>query len=575
MGFWRQLFGARDSGTPSEVTGVPQEQTKVVWFCYRSEADAKAAFGLANKGQLAGPGRVELRRNPGVINGWWVVFYNIPMCQRHAFQRVFGLPTPNEADYWNRNSFDNEQKIEAHSAASKLVAEAEIKAERAGLMKAVDEMKDDSYLDSYCGPDGRMVAGTTCSEEARRRLEAFFGVDSGQSRRDIQALIAFCSEHGNAFLSHNSEQKFIEEVAAAAKGGGRSGNQALASLIEELLSCRNQKIDFALRVARELPPSQELAAAVRRVMSAPDLGPQPPHPRFHGEIEGGGKVGWLGSTAAYIRKLAATVLEELEAGGKPANEAVDVGNATQGRSTKVAVSMIRFVCPSCSKSIKATAEQAGKHAKCPGCGNVVEIPKSTAQPKTDGKFLARDNMGTRFRDKGHADSHWNARYLTRSVPFVMFEFQNGELAREAIKRLSFISEADDTGELISTTVVEFGCFERDGKGEVVICGDMFSKQNWAEAKEKLGIAGGKLCAEREPADAADNQSAMPTADQSSVEFVREEHDGEKVYRIHQGLNQAAAMDFLKAQSVSRRLHYIVVETPEGTFGRDIDGIYKE
>ena len=36
-----------------------------------------------------------------------------------------------------------------------------------------------------------------------------------------------------------------------------------------------------------------------------------------------------------------------------------------------------------------------------------------------------------------------------------------------------------------------------------------------------------------------------------------------------------AMAYLKTRTVSQRLYYIVVETPEGNFGRDINGFYQE
>ena len=35
------------------------------------------------------------------------------------------------------------------------------------------------------------------------------------------------------------------------------------------------------------------------------------------------------------------------------------------------------------------------------------------------------------------------------------------------------------------------------------------------------------------------------------------------------------MAFLQAHPVDRNFFYLVVETPEGNFGRDVDGIYAE
>ena len=214
--------------------------------------------------------------------------------------------------------------------------------------------------------------------------------------------------------------------------------------------------------------------------------------------------------------------------------------------------------------------------KADATGTVVPTSDSANQSLgSSASLLAENNMGTRFRDKSYADSYWNARYLTRSVPFVIYNFPTLDAAREAIERLSFIFSASDTGDLISTEVVEFGCFDRDGKGEVIICGDMFSHALWSEAKDTLTAAGGTLHRDHEPEKTSEGANAPQRDDECSVEFVREEHDGPKTYRIHRGSSKSAAMTFLKARKVDRKLYYVVVETPDGNFGRDIDGIYTE
>jgi len=47
------------------------------------------------------------------------------------------------------------------------------------------------------------------------------------------------------------------------------------------------------------------------------------------------------------------------------------------------------------------------------------------------------------------------------------------------------------------------------------------------------------------------------------------------YRIYTAQNEASAKAFLKENRVNKLFHYIIVETPEGDWGCDIDGIYKE
>jgi hypothetical protein len=45
--------------------------------------------------------------------------------------------------------------------------------------------------------------------------------------------------------------------------------------------------------------------------------------------------------------------------------------------------------------------------------------------------------------------------------------------------------------------------------------------------------------------------------------------------MHTGPDAASAKAFLKRSPVTTPLQYVIVETPEGSYGRDIDGIYRE
>ncbi|MGO9119679.1 MAG: hypothetical protein ACLQPD_18965 [Desulfomonilaceae bacterium] len=37
----------------------------------------------------------------------------------------------------------------------------------------------------------------------------------------------------------------------------------------------------------------------------------------------------------------------------------------------------------------------------------------------------------------------------------------------------------------------------------------------------------------------------------------------------------AAKEYLNTRVITQRLYYLVVETPEGNWGKDVDGAYKE
>jgi len=47
------------------------------------------------------------------------------------------------------------------------------------------------------------------------------------------------------------------------------------------------------------------------------------------------------------------------------------------------------------------------------------------------------------------------------------------------------------------------------------------------------------------------------------------------YEVYRGPSKRAALAFLRHKSVFQRNFYIIVETPEGNYGRDIDGVFDE
>lgn len=214
----------------------------------------------------------------------------------------------------------------------------------------------------------------------------------------------------------------------------------------------------------------------------------------------------------------------------------------------------------------------------------------TIEPSTTRRWLAQDNLGTRYQDAAHARTVWLASHLTTYTPVVIYRFPTLDAAHQAITQLSFIHEAADTGELIATEVVEFGCFvNEDGQGEVMICGKGFTLNRWQEAMDKLAAAGGILHREQKP-EAQPSATITPAAPEErpavlaapaaptktdNVTFVSEDHKGMHTYRVHRAPSKAAAMAFLQANPVTQNYLYLIVETPHGDFGRDINGIYEE
>lgn len=70
-------------------------------------------------------------------------------------------------------------------------------------------------------------------------------------------------------------------------------------------------------------------------------------------------------------------------------------------------------------------------------------------------------------------------------------------------------------------------------------------------------------------------------DSKNVVFVQETRNPDPyrtaiaTYRVYRGDSKKAAYDFLTKNIVKEKMLFLVVETPEGNFCRDINGIYKE
>jgi hypothetical protein len=58
-------------------------------------------------------------------------------------------------------------------------------------------------------------------------------------------------------------------------------------------------------------------------------------------------------------------------------------------------------------------------------------------------------------------------------------------------------------------------------------------------------------------------------------FLRKEQGGKNTYEIFQSRDAESARQFLLTKQVDRQFYYIVVETPEGNWGMDIQGLYLE
>ena len=221
-------------------------------------------------------------------------------------------------------------------------------------------------------------------------------------------------------------------------------------------------------------------------------------------------------------------------------------------------------------------------------------------PKKDKIYKSSDNSGTYYTDHRKVDAAWQAQgmmlgkgnkvdlnvvyadkvvnkeVISKGSPFICYTFTTEEAARKGLSSLSFIKIASDTNEFISLETLEFGCYDTGTNGlwEVIMWGESFTYDMFEESNTKLSEAGGNKKGDRKPAE---NTLSKPKASNitGKTTYVRKDVKGPNTYEIYKAPSKAAGLEFLKMKTVTKSLYYVIVETPEGNWGKDKDGIYKE
>ena len=99
-------------------------------------------------------------------------------------------------------------------------------------------------------------------------------------------------------------------------------------------------------------------------------------------------------------------------------------------------------------------------------------------------------------------------------------------------------------------------------------------------KESFAKHGGQLKNEQKPKRHTARRQ-KPAHSVAEVVFVREDRTERPTatYRTYRAPDAASAKEFLDSPTVTRltseQFYYVVVETPDGTYGRDISGYNKE
>jgi hypothetical protein len=195
-------------------------------------------------------------------------------------------------------------------------------------------------------------------------------------------------------------------------------------------------------------------------------------------------------------------------------------------------------------------------------------------------FSERDNVGTRQHTFDQAVTYWSMRNMRQKFdPFVLYVFSNEAGARNALLELDCVHEAKDSGKLICTKPLIFGYYRTEGgQYEAIIAGENLSHELWQKAKESFERRGGRRKNDQEP-----EKQAAPASNKSrdlgKVALVRKYTDknrlGNPTYEDYKCDDTELAKEFLMTKSVDKEYYYVTVQTPMGTWGIDVKGLYKE
>jgi len=194
--------------------------------------------------------------------------------------------------------------------------------------------------------------------------------------------------------------------------------------------------------------------------------------------------------------------------------------------------------------------------------------------------MARSQL---FKTRAEADSgFWvQADAAGGGLPHVAYQFPEYGPAFRALAQLSYLEQRTANRPLWSSAPIQFGIYQHDHIFIAFVGGVRLTRTMWNEAATGLAKAeGGTLFRVSDPPppqvvlpDLA-TRPELATRVQPEREYSGERNDFSE-YVVFKATDKAAAMAFLRLVKVSEPDVHVVVETPEGHWGRDIRGMYRE
>jgi hypothetical protein len=201
-----------------------------------------------------------------------------------------------------------------------------------------------------------------------------------------------------------------------------------------------------------------------------------------------------------------------------------------------------------------------------------------ATPKT---YRQSDNKGTFQNTVSKASSYWMVQRPSQrnKPPFLLYTFSSEQSARSALLALSYIHVAQDTGNLICAYMMEYGYYaatEGENSGglyEAIICGHDLTPQRFEETTAAF-LQNGGVKKNDQPPTQTEPARNLEKGDVSAVKYKEDfVKDGNR-YKVYTAPDKASALAYLEQNAVTEPSYYLIVDTPQGGIGRDIDGIYE-
>jgi hypothetical protein len=190
----------------------------------------------------------------------------------------------------------------------------------------------------------------------------------------------------------------------------------------------------------------------------------------------------------------------------------------------------------------------------------------------------------KFFDKGGkvANDFWSrAEGDPQAFKYVAYRFPEGRAAQDALASLSFLVQQPG-GALKCRVPLYFGVYPHQDKYVCFLGGKELGYAMWREATAtfpELPDAEYFRVSDA-PAVFLEIPDLEELMREASVEISHvEDREGTGTdyaqYRIYQAADEAGALEFLQRVSVDSEGVHVVVRTPEGTWGKDINGVYQE